>query len=73
MAKSAPNCSLNNVALRMGDMELYEKEPTVTRAMALALMRQAQEYLLAIKEEEASSHLQRAVDTLLKTKTAGAA
>lgn len=35
-------------------MELYEKEPTVTRAMALALMRQAQEYLLAIKEEEAS-------------------
>ncbi|MFH8654565.1 hypothetical protein ACH37Y_17810 [Sphingomonas paucimobilis] len=54
-------------------MELYEKEPTVTRAMALALMRQAQEYLLAIKEEEASSHLQRAVDTLLKTKTAGSA
>lgn len=73
MAKSAPNCSLNSVALGTGDMELYEKEPTVTRAMALALMRQAQEYLAAIKEEEASSHLQRAVDTLLKTKTTGSA
>jgi hypothetical protein len=36
----------------------------VTRALALALMRQAREYLGAIGEDEASLHLQRAIDAL---------
>ncbi|WP_176401116.1 hypothetical protein [Sphingobium sp. Z007] len=49
-------------------MDLYEKEPAVTQALALALMRQALEYLAAIKEEDASRHLQCAVDALLKPK-----
>ena len=47
-------------------MDLNEKDPGVTRALALALMRQAREYLGAIGEDEASLHLQRAVDALLK-------
>jgi hypothetical protein len=35
-------------------MDLNEKDPGVTRALALALMRQAREYLGAIGEDEAS-------------------
>jgi hypothetical protein len=54
-------------------MDLYEKDPAVTRALALALMRQARDYLAAIKEDEASSHLQLAVDTLLKPKAKASA
>lgn len=65
---SAPTCSLNSRAPG-GDMDLYEKEPAVTQALALVLVRQALEYLAAIKEEDASRHLQRAVDVLLKPRT----
>lgn len=50
-------------------MDLYEKEPAVTLALALVLTRQALEYLAAIKEEDASRHLQRAVDVLRKPRT----
>lgn len=49
-------------------MDHYEKDPVVTKALALALMRQAREYLSAIREEEASAHLQLALDALLKPK-----
>lgn len=47
-------------------MDLNQKDPSVTRALALALMRQAGEYLGAIDEDEALVHLQRAIDALLK-------
>lgn len=47
-------------------MDLNQKDPGVTRALALALMRQAGEYLGAIDEDESSLHLQRAIDALLK-------
>lgn len=43
-----------------------ENDPTVTRAMALALMRQALELLDAVNEHAAAAHLQLAVDTLLR-------
>ena len=46
-------------------MDLYEKDPTVTRAMALALMRQALELLDAVREDGAAGQLRGAVDTLL--------
>jgi hypothetical protein len=49
-------------------MDLNQKDPGVTRALALALMRQAGEYLGAIDEDEASLHLRRAIDALLKPK-----
>lgn len=48
-------------------MDLCEKDPTITRAMALALMRQAHELLQAVRENDAANHLQAAVDTLLRT------
>ncbi len=47
-------------------MDLNQQDPGVTRALALALMRQASEYLVAIDEDEASLHLRRAIDALLK-------
>lgn len=46
-------------------MDLYEKDPAVTRAFALALMRQALEYLTAIRDDEAVQHLELAIDALL--------
>lgn len=65
LAKSAPRCSADGRAPD-GDMDLNQKDPSVTRALALALMRQAGEYLGAIDEDEALVHLQRAIDALLK-------
>lgn len=47
-------------------MDLYEKDPTVTRALALALMRQAHELLQAASESDAADQLQVAVNTLLR-------
>jgi len=47
-------------------MDLYERDPTVTRAMALALMRQALELLEAVKEDGAAGQLRGAVDSLLR-------
>lgn len=49
-------------------MDLYEKDPAVTRAFALALMRQALEYLTAVRDEDAAGHLQLAIDALLGPK-----
>jgi hypothetical protein len=46
-------------------MDSYEKDPTVTRALALALMRQAHELLQAASESDAADQLQVAVNTLL--------
>jgi len=47
-------------------MELYEKDRTVTRAMALALMRQAQKLLQEAKEGDAADQLQVAMSMLLR-------
>lgn len=47
-------------------MDLYEKDRTITRAMALALMRQAHELLQSAKEEDTAAQLQVAVDVLLR-------
>jgi len=46
---------------------------TVTRALALALMRQAKEYLAATNDVDAADQLQRAIDTLLTPRTPVAA
>jgi len=47
-------------------MEHHEKDSAVTRAMALALMRQAQNLLQGVREEASVTQLQRAIDTLLR-------
>ncbi|OYW46305.1 MAG: hypothetical protein B7Z36_04890 [Novosphingobium sp. 12-63-9] len=47
-------------------MDLYEKDRTITLAMALALMRQAHELLQSAKEEHTAAQLQLAVDALLR-------
>ncbi len=47
-------------------MDSYEKDPTITRALALALMRQAHELLQAASESDAADQLQVAVNTLLR-------
>ncbi|CAH0354432.1 hypothetical protein [Sphingobium sp. CECT 9361] len=47
-------------------MEHHEKDPAITRAMALALMRQAQNLLQGVREEASVTQLQRAIDTLLR-------
>lgn len=49
-------------------MDLNANAPTVQRALSLALMRQALEYLSTVGEDEASSHLSCAIDALLKPK-----
>jgi hypothetical protein len=55
-------------------MTLYEQEPTLTRALALALMRKALELLDATRELAAAAELQRSIDTLLEsTRSAGQA
>jgi len=45
-------------------MDLNDTDPAVARALALALMRQAHEYLAASKETVAAGHLSRAIETL---------
>ncbi|MHA3795519.1 hypothetical protein [Sphingomonas sp. YL-JM2C] len=45
----------------------------VARALALALMRQAKEYLTATKDLDAADQLQNAIDTLLTPRTPVAA
>lgn len=47
-------------------MDLYEKDRTIARAMALALMRQAHELLQSAKEEDTAAQLQLALDALLR-------
>jgi hypothetical protein len=47
-------------------MDIYGKDAAVTKAMALALMRQALDLLDAVKEQAAGCHLQTAIDTLLR-------
>ncbi|WP_298674016.1 hypothetical protein [uncultured Sphingomonas sp.] len=54
-------------------MDTFETDPTMTRALALALMRQAKEYLTATKDGDAADQLQRAIDTLLTPRTPVAA
>ena len=49
-------------------MEHHEKEPAVTRAMALALMRQAHNLLQSVTEEATATQLQGAIDTLLRNR-----
>ncbi|SDA36038.1 hypothetical protein [Sphingomonas sp. NFR15] len=49
-------------------MDRNANAPTVRRALGLALMRQALEYLSTIGEDEASHHLSSAIDALLKPK-----
>ncbi|WP_162928306.1 hypothetical protein [Sphingopyxis terrae] len=49
-------------------MDRNANAPTVQRALGLALMRQALEYLSRIGEDEASRHLSNAIDALLKPK-----
>jgi len=61
----APAASLNPRA-RGGDMDHVDKEPTVVRALALALTRQALTYAASLKDEEASGHLERAIEALIK-------
>lgn len=46
-------------------MELYRKDPVVTKAMALALMRQALDLLAVLDEAAAGCHLQMAIDRLV--------
>jgi hypothetical protein len=46
-------------------MELDEKEPAVVRALALALIRQALTYVKSLKDDDASGHLERAIDALV--------
>ena len=49
-------------------MEHHEKDPAVTRAMALALMRQAHNLLQSVTEEATATQLQEAIDTLLRNR-----
>lgn len=49
-------------------MDLNANAPNVQRALGLALMRQALEYLSTVGEHEASGHLSCAIDALLKPK-----
>lgn len=46
-------------------MDLSDKDSTVTRALALALMRQAKEYLTTTNDLEVADQLQNAIDILL--------
>lgn len=46
-------------------MDIYQKDPTVTKAMAIALMRQALDLLDAVNERTAGCHLQMAIDAVL--------
>lgn len=57
---------------RGGDMDISDTDPTVTRALALALMRQAKDYLRATGDLDAAQHVEHAIDTLLKPRAAAA-
>lgn len=59
---------LGSLRARGDAMDLNANAPTVQRALGLALMRQALEYLSTIGEDEASSHLSCAIDALLRPK-----
>ena len=48
------------------EIDDLDTDPTLQKAMALALMRQALEWLEAADEDKAAAHLRDAVDTLLK-------
>lgn len=52
-------------APQSGHTDSYEKDPTINRALALALMRQAYKLLQAASECDAADQLQVAVNTLL--------
>ncbi len=47
-------------------MDDLDTDPTLQTAMALALMRQALEWLEAAEEDKAAAHLREAVDAVLK-------
>ena len=47
-------------------MGLYEKDPALTKAVALALTRLARDLLTMIQEEEAARYLGMAIDAILK-------
>jgi len=47
-------------------MDDLDTDPTLQKAMALALIRQALEWLEAADEEKAAAHLRDAVDAVLK-------
>jgi hypothetical protein len=47
-------------------MNDLDTDPTLQKAMALALMRQALEWLEAADEDKAAAHLRNAVDAVLK-------
>lgn len=49
-------------------MDIYQKDPVVTKAMAIALMRQALDLLDALNERTAGCHLQMAIDAVLPAK-----
>lgn len=46
-------------------MDVFQKDSTVTRAMALALMRQALDMLVTAGETAAATKLRGAIDALL--------
>ena len=46
-------------------MDIYQKDPAITKAMAIALMRQALDLLDAVNERTAGYHLQMAIDAVL--------
>lgn len=59
---------LGSLRPRGDAMDLNTTAPTVQRALGLALMRQALEYLSTVGEDEASGHLSSAIDALLNPK-----
>lgn len=47
-------------------MDLFEKDPALTKAVALTLARQAQEMLATVEEADAARYLGMAIDALLR-------
>lgn len=45
-------------------MDLFEKDPVLTRALALVLMRQAHDLLATVEEPDAARHLLQAIDAV---------
>jgi hypothetical protein len=52
-------------------MDVDRRDPNISRVLALALMRQAEDYLISSGDDEVVVHLQRAIDALLKFRSAG--
>ncbi|TGX49199.1 hypothetical protein E5A73_20405 [Sphingomonas gei] len=48
-------------------MDIYGKDPVVTRAVALALMRQSLGLLDAVGDTAPAVHLQMAIDTMTRS------